>query len=85
MRIRSSYVVGLSLAVSLFAGREAYGQVMPAEYQSVMTSLGRTGDFKDGVLKVNIPRSDLKVTIAQRAAPTPFGFGGWVAFDEGRR
>jgi hypothetical protein len=49
----------------------------------VLTSLGRTGDFKDGVLKVNIPRSDLKVTIGQRSAPTPFGFGGWVAFTKG--
>jgi hypothetical protein len=51
----------------------------PADYEAVLTALGRTGDFKDGVLKVNIPRSDLKVTIAQRPAPTPFGFGGWVA------
>jgi len=51
----------------------------PADYQAVLTALGRAGDFKDGVLKVNIPRSDLKVTIAQRPAPTPFGFGGWVA------
>jgi hypothetical protein len=51
----------------------------PADYEAVLATLGRTGDFKDGVLKVNIPRSDLKVTIAQRPAPTPFGFGGWVA------
>jgi hypothetical protein len=55
----------------------------PADYQAVLTTLGRTGDFKDGVLKVNIPRSDIKVTIAQRPAPTPFGFGGWVALTKG--
>ena len=55
----------------------------PADYDAVLTTLGRTGDFKDGVLKVNIPRSDLKVTIAQRSAPTPFGFGGWVAMTKG--
>src|SRR5512133_1933697 len=55
----------------------------PADYQAVLTALGRAGDFKDGVLKVNIPRSDLKVTIAQRPAPTPFGFGGWVAMTKG--
>lgn len=55
----------------------------PPDYQSVLTSLGRAGDFKDGVLKVNIPRSDLKVTIANRPAPTPFGFGGWVALTRG--
>jgi hypothetical protein len=56
---------------------------MPAEYQAVLTALGKTGDFKDGVLKVNIPRSDLRVTIAGRAAPTPFGFGGWLALTKG--
>jgi hypothetical protein len=39
--------------------------------------------FKDGVLKVNIPRSDVQVTIHQRPAPTPFGFGGWVALTKG--
>ena len=55
-------------------------QAIPADYQSVLTTLGKTGDYKDNVLKVNIPRSDLRVTIRQRPVPTPFGFGGWVAF-----
>jgi len=54
-------------------------QEMPAEYQQVLTTLGKQGDFKDNVLKVNIPRSDVKVTVAGVATPTPFGFGGWVA------
>ena len=56
---------------------------MPAEYKAVLAVLGKTGDFKDGVLKLNIPRSDLKVTIKGRFAPTPFGFGGWVALTHG--
>src|SRR5262245_6036405 len=41
-------------------------QDMPADYKDVLTALGKTGDFKDGVLKVNIPRADLTVTIAGR-------------------
>ena len=41
----------------------AYGQQMPPEYDGAMKTLGKQGDFKDGVLKVNIPRNDLKVTI----------------------
>jgi hypothetical protein len=57
---------------------------MPAEYKAVLSALGKTGDFKDGVLKVNIPRNDLRVTIGQRPAPTPFGFGGWVALAKGQ-
>jgi hypothetical protein len=55
----------------------------PNEYQEVLTLLGKTGDFRDSVLKVNIPRTDLAVTIGGREAPTPFGFGGWVAFTKG--
>jgi Domain of Unknown Function (DUF1259) len=56
---------------------------MPADYQGVLTTLGKMGDFKDNVLKVNIPRSDLKVSIDGVATPTPFGFGGWLALTKG--
>lgn len=56
---------------------------MPAEYSAVLDTLGYSGDYKDDVLKVNIPRQDLKVTIKGRPAPTPFGFGGWVAMSKG--
>jgi hypothetical protein len=58
-------------------------QTIPADYQAFMGALGKTGDFKDGVLKVNIPRNDLTVTIKGRPAPTPFGFGGWLALAKG--
>jgi len=58
-------------------------QDMPADYQQVLSTLGRQGDFKAGVLKVNVPRSDLSVTVAGVKTPTPFGFGGWVAFTKG--
>src|SRR5262245_58115272 len=61
----------------------AGAQDVPAEYQQVLTALGKPGDFKDHVLKVNIPRNDVKVTVAGVATPTPFGFGGWVAMSKG--
>lgn len=75
--------VSLTCAVGLLAGGSAIAQEMPGEYKAVLSTLGKTGDFKDGVLKVNIPRNDLRVTINQRPAPTPFGFGGWVALTKG--
>jgi hypothetical protein len=58
----------------------ATAQAIPSDYEEVLTILGKKGDFRDSVLKVNVPRTDLAVTIAGRPAPTPFGFGGWVAF-----
>jgi hypothetical protein len=58
-------------------------QDAPADYKAVLDMLARPGDFKDGVLKVNIPRNDLKVTVAGVSTPTPFGFGGWIALTKG--
>ena len=60
-----------------------FAQEMPAPYKGVLTTLGRQGDFKDGVLKVNIPRNDLQVTVANVKTPTAFGFGGWIAMTKG--
>jgi hypothetical protein len=78
---------GLTMAaacgLALLAGGTLRAQEMPVEYKAVLTTLGKTGDFKEGVLKVNIPRSDLRVVIGQRPAPTPFGFGGWLALAKG--
>jgi hypothetical protein len=68
-----SFLVLLLMAIPLFA------QDLPKDYQEVLTFLGRTGDYKAKVLKANIPRNDLHVTIAGQYTPTPFGFGGWVA------
>src|SRR5215472_9234679 len=77
MRIISVFAMVLASATS------ASGQNMPADYEGVLKALGRQGDFKANVLKVNIPRSDLKVTIDGIATPTPFGFGGWLAMTKG--
>src|SRR5215472_7930177 len=65
------------------AGSRAYAQDTPAEYQEVLKALGKQGDFKDKVLKINIPSSDLKVVVDGVATPTPFGFGGWLAMSKG--
>src|SRR5262245_33951995 len=77
------------IAVPIVAGTVLCGplvvsaQEVPADYQQVLSTLGKQGDFKDNVLKVNIPRNDVKVTVAGVATPTPFGFGGWLAMTKG--
>src|SRR5260370_14691640 len=58
-------------------------QDVPSDYQQVLKIVGKTGDYKANVLKVNVPRNDLHVTIADYAVPTPFGFGGWFAMSKG--
>ena len=68
------------LACLVFWSGSAFAQEIPSDYQEVLKSLDRKGDFKDGVLKVNIPRNDLKMTVQGISTPTPFGFGGWVSF-----
>jgi Domain of Unknown Function (DUF1259) len=70
-----------SFLVSIF-GIGSSAQEIPVGYQDVLKSLDRKGDFKSGVLKVNIPRNDLKITIQGFSTPTAFGFGGWIAFSK---
>src|SRR5205809_5226383 len=74
----SSFDTILTLAATV-----AFAQEMPAEYASVLKTLGKQGDYKANVLKINIPRNDLKVSIDGSATPTPFGFGGWLAMTKG--
>lgn len=70
------FFVGVGLIIS---GAAAFAQDVPGDYQDVLKLLDRKGDFKAGVLKVNIPRNDLKMTIQGFSTPTPFGLGGWIA------
>src|SRR5436305_14454497 len=70
-------------AILILAATAAFGQEMPADYASVLKTLGKQGDYKANVLKINIPRNDLKVSIDGSATPTPFGFGGWLAMTKG--
>ena len=77
-RLASSFLCCALLWTSPLTAQE-----IPADYQQVLTSLGKQGDYKANVLKVNIPRNDVAVTVAGVKTPTPFGFGGWIAMTKG--
>src|SRR5216684_3279536 len=81
--IQKGVVVLFASLCVLFCGVSAFAQDVPSDYQEVLKFLDRKGDFKAGVLKVNIPRSDLKMSIQGFSTPTPFGFGGWIALTKG--
>ena len=76
-------IASLTTVLTLGMGSVTSAQEMPAEYKQVLTTLGKQGDYKSNVLKVNVPRNDLTVTVAKVQTPTPFGFGGWVAMTKG--
>jgi hypothetical protein len=70
-------LIAAFFSIAFYKGASA--QEMPPEYGDILKYLGRKGDFSADVLKVNLPRNDISMSIAGVAAPTPFGFGGWVA------
>ncbi len=78
--ISSLLATALCAAAVAAKGR---AQEIPTEYQDVLKTLGKQGDFKANVLKINIPRKDLNVVVDGVATPTPFGFGGWLAMTKG--
>jgi hypothetical protein len=80
---RQSFRMGVVAQLIVLIFSLGYSQQIPGDYQDVLTFLGRKGDFKDNVFKINIPRSDLNVSVAGIATPTAFGFGGWLAMTKG--
>ncbi len=81
---RCAFYLLIGILLGLHLAAQALAQEVPGDYQEVFKTLGKSGDYKSGVLKVNIPRNDLQVSVAGVPTPTPFGFGGWVALTKGR-
>jgi hypothetical protein len=83
-RVRAMLFLAISFCMAACA-TVSHGQQMPAEYDAVLKTLGKQGDFKANVLRINIPRNDVAVVVDGVATPTAFGFGGWLAMTKGSR
>lgn len=85
MKTRAKITLFAVFAILLptFLASAVRAQEMPGDYAAVLKYLDRKGDFSANVLKVGVPRADIKVSIAGVSSPTPFGFGGWVAMTKG--
>jgi hypothetical protein len=81
--IGTIFGVLLSATSAFTSSCPANAQETPADYQQVLKIVGKSGDYKSNVLKVNIPRNDLHMKVAGLALPTAFGFGGWFAMTKG--
>ena len=53
LRIVLVFLAGLLVG----ANATLSAQEIPAEYTAVVSALGKTADYKDGVLKVHLPKS----------------------------
>ena len=74
----------LIVAIAIFScSARTLAQDMPADYAAVLKTLGKTGDFKGNVLKVNLPRNDLTVGVDGVLVPTPLGFWRLDRHDQG--
>jgi hypothetical protein len=83
LRISTSIRILLPAILIVGFAHFSSAQEIPSDYQQVLKIVGKQGDYKADVLKVNIPRNDLHMKIAGYAVPTPFGFGGWFAMEKG--
>jgi len=73
----------INICLAFVVSALAFAQEVPSDYQEVLKIVGKSGDYKSNVLKVNIPRNDLHMKVAGYSLPTPFGFGGWFAMTKG--
>ena len=58
MRMRQVALVLILIRLAAPLGAQQPPKEIPSEYQQVLSALDRQGDFKDAVLRVNIPRND---------------------------
>jgi hypothetical protein len=74
-------IVGM-VAAAMAAGLAATAQAADPDWAAVGKALGKEGTVQpDGVYRIGLPRSDLKVTLDGVSLKPAFALGGWLAFE----
>src|SRR5690242_16079661 len=76
--MRAKLVAGLAFAATLGAAQPV---LATPDWKAVAQALGKSGNkMPDGVYRVGLPRTDLKVTLDGVEIKPAFALGGWLAF-----
>ena len=74
-------IVGMMTA-AMAAGLAATAQAADPDWAAIGKALGKEGTVQpDGVYRIGLPRSDLKVTLDGVSLKPAFALGGWLAFE----
>ncbi|MER9094114.1 DUF1259 domain-containing protein [Mesorhizobium sp. M0700] len=69
-------------AISIAMSASLQPAAAAPDWQMVAKTLGKSGtEMPDGVYRVGLPRTDLKVSLDGVAVKPGFALGGWVAFE----
>jgi hypothetical protein len=74
-------IVGMMTA-AMAAGLAATAQAADPDWAAIGKALGKEGTVQpNGVYRIGLPRSDLKVTLDGVSLKPAFALGGWLAFE----
>jgi hypothetical protein len=88
MNIMREYITLLMLLLSsvIFPLTTSYAaNAVPAPYQQMERILGRNGDFKDNVFRIEMPRNDIAFSLEDKRVPASFGLTGSISVTRGTR
>jgi hypothetical protein len=78
---RRHMIVGMMTA-AMAAGLAATAQAADPDWAAIGKALGKEGTVQpDGVYRIGLPRTDLKVTLDGVSLKPAFALGGWLAFE----
>ncbi len=73
IRINSMLVFAMGVSAIAVSAQE-----MPRDYQDVLSKLAKKGDYKDNVLKINIPRNDITPYVGPSCQRPSDLAAGWL-------